>query len=92
MPSLNEAWVSRMKAASSMPSRPLKLWIGGMVASPTPTVPIASDSTTDTRVTPLPVSRESAAAAIQPAVPPPTIRMWRSVCGAGVSGNFMREL
>ena len=43
-----------------------------MVASPTPTVPISSDST---RVMPmvLPISRDKAAAAIQPAVPPPAM-------------------
>ena len=43
-----------------------------MVASPTPTVPISSDSTKvidNLR----PTSRDSAAAAIQPAVPPPAI-------------------
>jgi hypothetical protein len=51
----------------------LKLRIGGIVASPTPTVPIASDSTSSIRRRPLSRKRDSAAAAIQPAVPPPTM-------------------
>src|SRR3546814_1482687 len=50
----------------------LKFRIGGIVASPTPTVPIASDSTRVIRRRPLARNRESAAAAIHPAVPPPT--------------------
>src|SRR3546814_12929224 len=51
----------------------LKFRIGGIVASPTPTVPSASDSTRVIRRRPLARNRESAAAAIHPAVPPPTI-------------------
>ncbi len=43
----------------------------GMVASPTPTMPISSDSTRRTR-TVSPRARASTAALIQPAVPPPT--------------------
>src|SRR3546814_17046341 len=42
-----------------------------MVASPTPTVPISSLSTS--RIDRPSIVRDSAAAAIQPAVPPPTI-------------------
>ena len=45
-----------------------------MVASPTPTVPIASDST-KVIVQSLPTASDSAAAVIQPALPPPTITM-----------------
>ena len=49
---------------------------GGMVDSPTPIVPIASDSTSVT-FTVLPSVRAIAAAAIQPAVPPPAITIRR---------------
>ena len=59
-----------MNWASSMPSRRLKVIIGGMVDSPTPTVPIASDSISVTS-TVRPMVRAMAAAAIHPAVPPP---------------------
>lgn len=55
-----------------------------MVASPTPTVPITSDSTSSILIVPR-VTCASAAAAIQPAVPPPTIRMRFS--GAGIIGR-----
>src|SRR3546814_5592385 len=56
-----------------MSSMRLKLRIGGIVASPTPTVPIASDSIRVIRRRPLARKREQAAAAIHPAVPPPTM-------------------
>src|SRR3546814_11003280 len=56
-----------------MASMRLKLRIGGIVASPTPTVPIASDSIRVIRRRPLARKREQAAAAIHPAVPPPTM-------------------
>src|SRR6185436_4599103 len=73
MPSLNEPWVRRMKSFSSMPRRALKRLIGGMVASPTPTVPISSDSTRRMDSSEPLKACDSAAAVIQPAVPPPTI-------------------
>ena len=53
--------------------------MGGIVASPTPTVPMSGDSITVMAV-PVPGSaRASMLAAIQPAVPPPTIAM-RLIC------------
>jgi hypothetical protein len=76
MPSFRVARVSRMNSASSSPIRLLKSRIGGTVASPTPTMPMSSDSTRVTRACG-PSVRCRAAAAIQPAVPPPTIRMRR---------------
>ena len=55
-----------------MPSNWLKNADGGIVASPTPTVPISSDSTSV--ISQLPAEAcASAAAVIQPAVPPPTM-------------------
>lgn len=56
-----------------MPAKRLKYLICGMVASPTPTVPIISDSTNCMFIFLVPSDFESAAAAIQPAVPAPTI-------------------
>src|SRR6202030_890792 len=56
-----------------------KSMMGGIVASPTPTVPISGDSMT---VMTLPVpgrARAKMLAANQPAVPPPTIAM-RLIC------------
>ncbi len=51
--------------------------IGGMVASPTPTVPISVDSI-NVIVQPDPGNaRANMLAAIQPAVPPPTIAILR---------------
>ena len=54
------------------PQRFVKVRIGGIVASPTPTVPISSLSIS-VIVQPVRIALASAAAVIQPAVPPPTI-------------------
>ena len=72
MPSLKLDWVSRTNARSSMPSSWWKVRAVGMVDSPTPIVPISSDSTRmmSSRG---PSCRPSAAATIQPAVPPPAM-------------------
>src|SRR5436305_398087 len=45
MPSLNVPLVARMNSSSSICSSLLNSWMIGMVASPTPTMPISSDST-----------------------------------------------
>src|SRR5882672_4806649 len=56
-----------------------KSMMGGIVASPTPTVPMSGDSMTVMKV-PVPGrARAKMLAAIQPAVPPPTIAM-RLIC------------
>src|SRR5687767_10555968 len=72
MPSLKVAAVARMNSCSSMLSSRWNARIGGIVDSPTPTVPISSDSTSVTSTIPR-NCWDSAAAAIQPAVPPPAI-------------------
>src|SRR5210317_1566424 len=58
-------------SASSIFSRRCSVLKGGIVASPTPTVPMASDSTSTT-LRLAPISRAIDAAAVHPAVPPPT--------------------
>src|SRR4051812_9203409 len=74
MPSLKVALVAARKSASGMPSSWLNSIIGGIVPSPTPTVPISADSISRMRLLPPPARKRAAAAAvIQPAVPPPTI-------------------
>ena len=75
MPSLKVAWVSRTNDASSKPTSWLNQWMVGMVASPTPTVPISSDSTSTMSNWRGVLILASAAAVIQPAVPPPRITM-----------------
>src|SRR5215510_12191491 len=72
MPSLNVAAVARMNSCSSICSSLWKTRIGGMVASPTPMVPISSDSMSVISSNE-PSWCDSAAAASQPAVPPPAM-------------------
>src|SRR6187549_3299106 len=82
MPSLKVALVAFMNSCSLRPSIRLKLMTSGMVASPTPIVPISSDST---RVidTSFGSSRlDNAAAVIQPAEPPPAMMICLSRCMA----------
>src|SRR5688500_8790380 len=79
MPSLIVASVAFMRPGSLMFSVLLKLRMCGSVASPTPTVPISSDSTSRME-TGRPLNLwESAAAVIHPAVPPPRMHI-RSIC------------
>ena len=69
MPSLIVPCVLARNSASSIFNRRCIVLNGGMVASPTPTVPMASDSTSTTlRLTP--INLAIAAAAVHPAVPP----------------------
>ena len=77
IPSLKLPIVALTNASSSIPSNALNAWIGGIVASPTPTVPISSDSTSVIATLCVPSTRATAAAAIHPAVPPPMIAMLR---------------
>ena len=62
----------RRKSSSSIFTSRLNCAIAGIVASPTPTMPISEDSTSviDSRG---PSTRASAAAVIHPAVPPPAM-------------------
>src|SRR5690606_30754482 len=71
--------------ASSILSRLLNALMWGIEDSPTPTMPISSDSTSRMRQIG-PSTRAHAAAATLPAVPPPRIRMWRT--GGGIMGAF----
>src|SRR6185312_6407727 len=91
MASLNVACVLRRKSFSSTPSMALNCRIGGTVASPTPTVPISGDSITVIAQVCF-STRESAAAAIHPAVPPPRIAMRRmGSVGLISSGDHLRR-
>src|ERR1700741_2602439 len=74
MPSLKVARTARTNSTSSMRSESLKARRCGTVASPTPTVPMSSDSMSWIETGNSSV-RASAAAAIQPADPPPTRTM-----------------
>ena len=80
---LNVAWVCAINSRSSMPMRRLKKRMCGSVASPTPTMPISLDSMRRIGPTFFPKTEASAAAVIQPAVPPPTITI---LSGAVTSG------
>ena len=86
MPSLKVPCVAATNSASSTCRKRLNFCIGGIVASPTPTVAMASLSTSL-----ISVSRDSAvdsiAAAIQPADPPPTITIRRTASARGSAGN-----
>jgi hypothetical protein len=75
-PEFEGAWVWRTKSSSWIPSRPLNVRIAGMVASPTPTVPISSDSIRVTDTPACSIMRASAAAHIQPEVPPPAMTIF----------------
>jgi hypothetical protein len=91
MPSLKVACVARIKSRSSISRKRWKVRIVGIVASPTPTVPISSDSIS-TMSSKGPRCFDSAAAATQPAVPPPAITTRLIVCvsargGAAVIGS-----
>src|SRR5688572_4223800 len=72
MPSLKVPCVWRRNSSSSMRTSLLNSWIAGIVASPTPTMPISEDSTS-VMVSRGPSTRARAAAAIQPAAPPPAM-------------------
>ena len=72
MPSLKVPCVCRRNSSSSIFSSLLNCAMAGIVASPTPTMPISEDSTSviDSLG---PSTLASAAAVIHPAVPPPAM-------------------
>src|SRR5688572_1856814 len=73
MPSLKVACVALMNSCSLRPRIRLKLMMSGMVASPTPIVPISSDSTSVIETSLGSRRLDNAAAVIQPAEPPPAM-------------------
>src|SRR6476646_4113304 len=81
MPTLKVAAHSFMKCCSSMPNNLWKATIGGTVDSPTPTVPISSDSTS-VMSSSLLKCVDSVIAAIQPPVPPPAMTTFFTAPGA----------
>src|SRR5687768_6083975 len=83
MPSLKLAWVAQTKSRSFSPRSSWKLRAVGIVDSPTPTVPIASDSTSVISIS-APRCLTSAAATAQPAVPPPAITARLTTCSCNV--------
>ena len=83
MASLKVACVARTISYSSIPAMFIQLRSAGIVASPTPTAPISSDSIS--RILQPFMCRDSIAAVIHPAVPPPTmVTAWIGRLGAGV--------
>ena len=82
MATLNVAAHSRMNSRSSMPNNWWKATMGGTVDSPTPMVPISSDSTS-VMSSSSPNCFDSAMAATQPAVPPPAMTTFLTAPGCG---------